>query len=96
MSLGPEVEAVLSDTRASRGCDASVAWRFSPESIPVEMAEPLARVWDESERAKNAFAVLVPGRNPFHVGNPRSMDINVFHDRTRHLSEPILRESARQ
>ena len=24
MSLGPEVEAVLSDTRASRGCDASV------------------------------------------------------------------------
>ena len=57
----------MSDTRASRGCDASVAWRFSPESIPVEMAEPLARVWDESERAKNAFAVLVPGRNPFHV-----------------------------
>ena len=33
---------------------------FSPESIPVEMAEPLARVWDDSERAKNAFAVLVP------------------------------------
>ena len=86
----------MSDTRASRGCDASVAWRFSPESIPVEMAEPLARVWDESERAKNAFAVLVPGRNPFHVGNPRSMDINVFHDRTGHLFEPILRESARQ
>ena len=24
------------------------------------------------------------------------MDINVFHDRTGHLSEPILRESARQ
>ena len=74
-----------------------MAWRFSPESIPVEMAEPLARVWDESERAKNAFAVLVPGRNPFHVGNkPRSMDIDVFHDRTGHLSDPILRESARQ
>ena len=49
------------------------------------------------ERAKNAFAVVVPGRNPFHVGNkPHSMDINVFHDRTGHLSEPILRESARQ
>ena len=69
MSLGPEVEAVLSDTRPSRGYDASVALCFSPESIPVEMAEPLARVWDESERAKNAFAVLVPGRNPFHVAN---------------------------
>ena len=41
--------------------------------------------------------MLVPGRNPFHVGNkPRSMDINVFHDSTGHLSEPILRESARQ
>ena len=45
MSLVPEVEAVLSDTRASRGCHASVAWCFSPVSIPVEMAEPLARVW---------------------------------------------------
>ena len=69
ISLGPEVDAVLSDTRASRGRDASVAWCFSPESIAVEMAEPLARVWDESERAKNAFAVLVSGGNPFHVGN---------------------------
>ena len=97
MSLGPEVEAVMSGTRASRGCAASVAWCFSPESIPVEMAEPLARVWDDSERAKNAFAVLVPGGNPFHVGNkPRSMDNNVFHDRIGHLSETILRESARQ
>ena len=97
MSLGPEVEAVLSDTRPSRGYDASVTWCFSPESIPVEMAEPLARVWDESEHAKNAFAVLVPGRNPFHVGNkPRSMDIDVFHDRPSQLFAPILRESARQ
>ena len=43
MCLGPEVEAVLSDTRPSRGCDASVAWYFSLESIPVEMAETLAR-----------------------------------------------------
>ena len=58
MSLGPEVEAVLSDTRASRGCDASMAWCFSPESIPVEMAEPLARVWDESERAENSVQFL--------------------------------------
>ena len=75
----------------------SLAWCFSPESIPVKMAEPLARVWDDSGRAKNAFAVLVPGRNPFHVGNKlRSMDINVSHDRTGHLSEPILGESARQ
>ena len=48
MSLGPDVEAVLSDTRASRRCDASVAWWFSPESISVEISEPLARVWDES------------------------------------------------
>ena len=61
------------------------------------MAEPLARVWDESERAKNAFATLMPGRNPFHVGNkPCSMDINVFHDRTGYMPEPILRVSARQ
>ena len=53
--------------------------------------------WDDSEHAKNAFAVLVLGRNPFHVGNkPRSIDINVFDDRTGHLSEPMLRESARQ
>ena len=59
MSLGPEVEAVLSDTRPSRGCDASVAWCFSPESIPVEMAEPLVRVWDESEHAKNALVLVV-------------------------------------
>ena len=41
--------------------------------------------------------VSVPGRNPFHVGNkPRSVDINVFHDRTGHLSDPILTESAGQ
>ena len=40
MSLGPAVETELSDTRASGGCDASVSWRFSPESIPVKMAEP--------------------------------------------------------
>ena len=39
----------------------------------------------------SAFVLLVPGRNPFHAGNkPRSMDINVFHDRTGHLSEPIF------
>ena len=97
MSLGPEVVVVLSDTRASRGCDASVAWCFSPESIPVEMAQPLARVWDDAKRATNAFTVLVPGRKPFHVGNkPLSMDVNVFHDRTGHQSELSLRESSRQ
>ena len=97
MSLGPEVEAVPSDTRASRGCDASVAWCLSPETIPAEMAEPLPHVCDDSERVKNAFAVLVPGRHPFYiVYKPRSMDIDMFHDRTCHLSEPILRESARQ
>ena len=74
-----------------------MAWCVSPEIIPVEMDEPLASVWDDPERAKNAVAVLVPGLNPFHVGNkPRSVDINLFHDRTGHLSEPILRESARQ
>ena len=60
MSLGPEVEAVLSDTRASRGCDASVAWCSSPESIAVEMAEPLARVWDDSERSKNCLLYTSP------------------------------------
>ena len=60
MSLGPEVEAVLSDNRASRGCDASMAWCFSPEStrITVEMAEQLARVWEESKRAENSVQFL--------------------------------------
>ena len=66
MSLGPEVEAVLSDTRASRGCDASMAWCFSPESIPVEMAEPLARIWDESERAENSVQFLDAVKREVH------------------------------
>ena len=66
MSWGPEVEAVLSDTRASRGCDASVAWCFSPENIPVEMAEPLARVWDESERAENSVQFLDAVKREVH------------------------------
>ena len=61
MSVGHEVEAVLSDTRASRGCDASVAWCFSPESIPVEMAEPLARVWDDSASTKHPLSIRVAG-----------------------------------
>ena len=61
MSLGAEVEAVLSDTRASRWCDASVAWCFSPESIPVEMAEPLARVWDDSASTKHPLSIRVAG-----------------------------------
>ena len=60
MPLGPEVEAVLYDTRASRGRDASVAWCFSPDNIPVEMAEPLDRVWDDSERAKNCLLYTSP------------------------------------
>ena len=64
--MSPEVEAVLSDTRASRGCDASMAWCFSPESIPVEMAEPLARVWDESERAENSVQFLDAVRREVH------------------------------
>ena len=49
------------------------------------------------ESAERALAILDPGKNPFHVGNDRKrVDINVFHDRAGHLSEPILRESARQ
>ena len=44
-----------------------------------------------------ALAILGPGKNPFHVGNDRTrVDINEFYDRAGHLSEPILRESARQ
>ena len=66
MSLGPEVEAVPSDTRASRGCDASVAWCLSPEIIPAEMAEPLARVWDESERAENSVQFLDAVKREVH------------------------------
>ena len=38
-----------------------------------------------------------PVENLVHVGNDRMrVDINVFHDRVGHLSERILRESARQ
>ena len=66
MSLGPQVEAVLSDTRPRRGCDASVAWCFSPESIPVEMAETLARVWDESQRAENSVQFLDEVKREVH------------------------------
>ena len=51
----------------------------------------------ERESAERALAILGPGKNPFHVDNDRKrVDINVFHGRAGHLSEPILRESARQ
>ena len=39
---------------------------FSPESIPVEMAEPLARVWDESERAENSVQFLDAVKREVH------------------------------
>ena len=51
----------------------------------------------DRESDECALAILGPGKNPFHVGNDlKQVNVNVFHDRASHLSEPILRESARQ
>ncbi|CAB1113962.1 unnamed protein product [Ectocarpus sp. CCAP 1310/34] len=53
-------------------------------------------VW-ESEECERAMAVLGPGKTPFNVGNAQKVvDINTFHNRAGHLSEPILRLSAKQ
>ena len=66
------------------------------------MPSQYAVEWDNSDgmmqgSAERALAILGPGKNPFHVGNDRKrVYIKVFHDRAGHLSEPILRESARQ
>ena len=55
------------------------------------------RMMQERESDECALAISGPGRNPLHVGNDRMrVDINVFHDRAGHFSEPILREPARQ
>ena len=55
------------------------------------------RMMQDRESDECPSTILGPGKNPFHVGNDRKrVDINVFHDRAGHLSEPILRESARQ
>ena len=73
----------------------------TPEHSDVQAAA-YAVEWDNSDRmmresAERALAILGPGKDPFHVGNDcKRVDINVFHDRAGHLSEPILRESARQ
>ena len=51
----------------------------------------------DRESDEYALAILGPGKNPFHVGDDRKrLDIDVFHDLAGHLSQPILRESARQ
>ncbi|CAM9585446.1 unnamed protein product, partial [Ectocarpus sp. 12 AP-2014] len=53
-------------------------------------------VW-ESNECERAMAVLGPGKTPFNVGNAQKvMGINTFHNPAGHLSEPILRLSAKQ
>ena len=101
MELELERETALS---LPTTCDSSTAWIYRPQSISDVTAAAYAVEWDNSDRmtqervsAEGVFAILGPGKNPFHVGNDRKrVDINVFHDRAGHLSEPILRESARQ
>ena len=99
MELELELETALSHPTP---CDSSTAWIYRPQSISDVKAAAYAVEWDNSDRmmqeresAARALALLGPGKNPFHVGNNRKrVDINVFHDRAGHLSEPILRESA--
>ena len=99
MELELELETVLSNFTP---CDSSSAWIYRSQSISDVQAAANAVEWDNSDRmmqesAERAMAILGPGKDPFYVGNDRKrVDINVFHDRAGHLSEPILRESARQ
>ena len=99
MELELELETVLSDPTP---CDSSSAWIYGLQSIFDVSAAAYAVEWDNSDRVmqesdQRALAILGHGKDPFYVGNDRKLvDINVFHDRAGHLSEPILRESARQ
>ena len=97
MELELELETVLSQPTP---CDSS----YRPQSISEEKTEAYAVEWDifdrmmqDRESDECALAILGPWKNPFHVGNDcKRVDINLFHDRAGHLSEPILTESARQ
>ena len=83
---GSELSAFISDPE------------FEPPRITEAAAEHSSRIFDISESVKSdsALAVLGPARLPFNVGNARrSIDINVLHDRAGHLSEPILRLTAK-
>ena len=97
MELELELETVLSNPTP---CDSARIYR--PQVISNVQAAAHAVEWDNSDRmmqesAERALAILGPGKDPFHVGNDRKrVDINVFHDRVGHLSEPVLRESAWQ
>ena len=101
MELELKLETALSHPTP---CDSSTALIYRPQSISDEKTEAYAVEWNifdrmmqDRESEECALVILGPGKNPFHVGNDRTrVDINVFHDRAGHLSEPILRESARQ
>ncbi|CAB1111182.1 unnamed protein product [Ectocarpus sp. CCAP 1310/34] len=72
---------------------------LEPPRVTDAVAEYSAKMIDvwESEECERAMAVLGPGKTPFNVGNAQKvMDINTFHNRGGHLSEPILRLSAKQ
>ncbi|CAN0531966.1 unnamed protein product, partial [Ectocarpus sp. 12 AP-2014] len=72
---------------------------FEPPRVTDAVAEYSAKMIDvwESDECERAMAVLGPGKTPFNVGNAQKvMDINTFHYRAGHLSEPILRLSAKQ
>lgn len=97
MSLGFELEGVLSDTSAMMG----LTGMFQPPRISPVLAEKWAWESDESERTERnemerLLAVLGPGKNPFNVGNDqKSVEIETFHNRIGHFSDPFLRETAR-
>ncbi|CAB1113069.1 unnamed protein product [Ectocarpus sp. CCAP 1310/34] len=66
--------------------------RINPNA---EYSAKMIDVW-ESDECERAMAVLGPEKTPFNVGNARKvMDINTFHYRASHLSEPILRLSVK-
>ena len=101
MGLELELETALSHPTP---CDSRTAWIYRPQSISDVKTEACAleldifdRMMQDRESDECALAILGPGKNPCHVGNDRKrVNINVFHDRAGHFSEPISRESARQ
>ncbi|CAN0299548.1 unnamed protein product, partial [Scytosiphon promiscuus] len=81
----------------TNGCDAESVWCYTPDLLTEEQAEFHAAAFDRSEGRESAHAVLGPGATPFVVGNRvKSFDIIDFHNRIGHLSEFLLRETAKQ
>ena len=92
---------VCTDVGLMDGIDDTVYTTFFP--VPLNAAA--AHALEESERhalyvssvGMTAAAVLAPGKRPFTVGKHEKMvDINHFHFSSGHLSERLLRETARQ